>query len=558
LFRAPGLLVTLAVVATATLGWVLHQRTVAATGGAVSYPVDDAFIHMAIARSIAEDGTYGVSPGQVSTAASSLSWPLLLAGVFRLGGLAAWAPFWLNMLAALPLPLVTWRALRALAPPSRGAHHGVWLACSLIGVVWLCPTPTLINLGMEHTLHVLLTLYVLGSFAQRCQQPIDAPKARRQRYFDAAALIALGATRYEGLLFALSCVVGCVVERSGQPTSDLRRWARRAAPWMFFAAVGPALFAGWAIGRGHPALPLSVLMKRHSYDHTGFALVGEWLQEVAARFGRERHLAVLLSLALVVCVWCALEHRRARDAEGPPVPALRGLVISTGTGLVHVAFAGLGWFYRYDAYFIAAIWISLMATLAELTSAPQGQGAPSTPRLARWAAAGLLAVLAAAPLAGRTVGAFDATPRAARNIYHQQVQSARFLTQAFPRERVAVNDIGAVAYYRRVPLVDLAGLSDFAIAKARGQHFDRPMSKEAFAEFTQDVEVAILYEEWFEGLIPEGWIRVARLGIPDNRVCAFPTVSVFAPRREHVARVRAALETFQGLLPPEVEVTFTP
>ena len=45
--------------------------------GGFEYPLDDVYIHLAMAEGIAQ-GTYGVNPGEAASASSSALWPLLI------------------------------------------------------------------------------------------------------------------------------------------------------------------------------------------------------------------------------------------------------------------------------------------------------------------------------------------------------------------------------------------------------------------------------------------------------------------------------------------------
>jgi hypothetical protein len=208
----------------------------------------------------------------------------------------------------------------------------------------------------------------------------------------------------------------------------------------------------------------------------------------------------------------------------------------------------LGWFYRYDAYLVMPLVLCSAAALLQHAATRNG----SRRRFAGCLRiASTLFLLGSAP---RGLYALRNTAGAAGNIFMQQVQTARFLAEYFPEGRVLVNDIGAVAYYRRAPMIDLMGLANRDVAEARGWRIDRPLPLAALTRLSDGTEVAVIYEPWFEGALPATWSRVATWTIPNNRVCAFPTITVYATRAAAVARVHLAVRSFEPHLPRDVEL----
>ncbi|RYF12042.1 MAG: hypothetical protein EOO40_02125, partial [Deltaproteobacteria bacterium] len=119
----------------------------------------------------------------------------------------------------------------------------------------------------------------------------------------------------------------------------------------------------------------------------------------------------------------------------------------------------------------------------------------------------------------------------------QQMQTARMLAASFAYEPVAVNDIGAVAYLRDGPMIDLLGLASNDVARAKGFDIDEPLSSAQMAAFADGAEVAAIYEDGFVGAVPKAWTRVGRFVVGACTSCAFPYVSYFATRGTARGRV---------------------
>src|SRR5579872_596074 len=56
------------------------------TDGNFSYPLDDSFIHLAVAKTLAFKGVWGISKYEFASASSSILYPMLVAMVFFIFG----------------------------------------------------------------------------------------------------------------------------------------------------------------------------------------------------------------------------------------------------------------------------------------------------------------------------------------------------------------------------------------------------------------------------------------------------------------------------------------
>ena len=149
------------------------------------YPLDDVYIHMAVAKNFALHRVWGVSPYEFSSSTSSPLYVLLLAATFKLVGVKTYLALALSTLSAAG---VVWLAAEMLQP----LRSTAWRTLALVSVVLLTPLFALGSLGMEHALHLLLTLLFL-----RVLQDDEAPLWRI-----AGVTALMCGTRYEGVLMA--------------------------------------------------------------------------------------------------------------------------------------------------------------------------------------------------------------------------------------------------------------------------------------------------------------------------------------------------------------------
>jgi hypothetical protein len=501
------------------VAFLLLRAALTHTGGRLVYALDDAYIHMAVARSLAEHGVWGVTPYAFTSSTSSLAWPLLLALADLVVGVREATPLGLNLVFAVVAIVLADRLLRGAPPGLRAA--------ALISLVFFTPLPTLVLSGMEHTLQIAAVFWLLDRVRAAEEDGVETGRALTSL---AAASALAAAARYESLF--LIAPAGVVLWLDGR---------RRAAIVTVVAAVLPlAVYGAVSVAHGWPPLPNSLLLKRATFEGSGAAAIFDRLGGHALRTLAEApHLLVLLAAVLVL------------SASRPAPPAVRrwDAIFVTGT-LLHLQLAGIGWLFRYEAYLVA---IGVVLVARHLADAP----APPMPfGTAARAALTVAALVAAAPLLMRAVQAADQAPRAVKNIYEQQYQMGLFLRGLPAGSTVMANDIGAVAYLADVRLVDLYGLATRETAEARREgRVDRALLSHLAA--SAPPAAVVVYRSWFASAIPPDWIQVGTWKVPEAVVVADRTVTFYATRPGEASRLARELAAFEARLPPSVSVRLT-
>lgn len=494
------------------------------THGVVSYPIDDTFIHLALAKHIALDGTYGVNAGEFTAASSSVGWPLLLAAAIKVAGLKPWLPLLLNGVFGVALAFVVDAVVRRL-----GVLSVVTRTLIGVAVVELTPMPTLVVLGMEHTAHIAANIALIGVASVWLADSRERPGLDATVFAIAALAFNASFWRYEGA-FPTGIIAGLAL---------LRRRPKAAACILASGAIPGVLFGLYAKAKGSLFLPVPIVLKGRHFDEKLGDILGIDLMD---RLGTE-------AAILVVATACAVVLALLVRSRGFWSPLVIALATTLSVMLVHLNFASIGWFYRYEAYLLATGITFSIAGFATLLPEPRDvwRSARREPVVAASALASVFLVM---PLRKRAVIANEDTAVACRNVFEQQMQSARFLSRF--ETPVAVNDLGAVAWLRDQPVIDLVGLGNLPIAKAKGLKLMQPLKTEDVARFTRDVEVAIIYDEWFSEPLPPTWLRVARWRIEDNRTCASSSVSIYATNPLSYADVITKLRAYEPELPPKV------
>lgn len=488
------------------------------------YAMDDAYIHMAVAKNLAEHGVFGITAHGFTSASSSLLWPLILAGVNAVTGTNELAPFVINVLLAALLLAVVHRIL---------SRHGITPVRSFLvlsGLILFVPITPIVFLGMEHTLHVLVAIVFFYAAASAL-----ANEHRSIRVLGILAFL-VSMVRCDGV-FAIVAAGFLLL---------LRRRFRAAVvigvlgllPWVVIGIISVA--KGWWL------VPNSIVGHASGPESRSTTALLAYAVRGVMRIASHKHLFVLAVASLLLLLsW--LRQRQWHSFE----PAL--LILFLFTLVLHTQFAELGGLYRYEAYLVGAgiVVIALTALRrAELTSGDQSR---SNPVLAR-ASAYVLVVLMALPLATRGVQALQRTPRAVTNIYEQQFQMGAFVREHYNFGGVATNDAGAINFFADIRHLDLLGLTnkDVAHVRAAGEY-----NSEAIRRLASEagVDIAIVYEHWFRrwGGLPKEWPRLGQWTISNNVVCGGTTVSFYATDSTAAVTLAENLRRFSSRLPETVE-----
>jgi len=463
------------------------------TEGHLIYAVDDAYIHMAVAKNFADSGLWGCTPFHFSSASSSLLWTFVLGVAYRLFGVRDVIPLVLNLALVVATLAVANRSLtRFGAPP-------VPRAAALLGLVVAFPMTGMVLLGMEHVLHLLLTIWFAAAAVEALTSRPEDHGARRRRTIGLCILAALlGASRYEGFfLVGLACLFFLA-----------RRQFLRSVSIGVASLVPAVAFGAISVANGAFFLPNSLMLKAAGESVSALdALFKPFGSEDLAFLNNNRALPILLVIGVLSAVGQWYSHR---DIWRPQVLfplLLASMIVAHG----HYVFSPLYWVYRYDAYLVGFGIFVAAVVLA-------GVGARGV--LVRGVLPALLVASLVAIVADVREGFFPATEIAGmRNTYLEQYHTALFIRAYYPGDAVIVNDLGAVTYYTQARILDLAALGDIEpleIMRRTGTYTSRDVLTWT-AKYQPAIAIISLGWGWIAPVVPGEWIRVAEVEVPPNR-----------------------------------------
>jgi len=473
-----------------------------ALGGAAGFPLDDAWIHQTYARSFAATGQFAYVPGQPSAGSTSPLWTLLIAIGYRLN---VDYRLWTHALGALSLALCAWLASRLslrLWPDRRGLAWAVGLL-SLFEwhLVWAAAS------GMETALFAALALAVVERVARPSHHARDglmpgvlgglltATRPEGLLLVTLAGVVAVaGAAHDRRARFMLAYLAGMAmpvlpavwlnVQASGTPFpntfyakqqeyavyfSSLAAWLPRALEVLGAPFVG----AQFLLLPGFLAEALASLRRLRDRSAWAHALpvvwmaahLGVYLLRLPVVYQHGRYLIPIIPIVILYGVHGMariLERLRSpfRSDDSPAPEAKRSEVSRPSQSATKVATTNRTRVRSDDspapeAKRSGVSRPSQSATKVATTSQSHDLLGLARRRLARPAWVGsVIAATAAFWLVG--AGAYRVDVNIAEN---ELVASARWIeANTPPGALVAAHDIGAIGYFSRRPLLDLAGL----------------------------------------------------------------------------------------------------
>jgi hypothetical protein len=476
--------------------------------GEPGFPIDDAWIHVRLARNVAAGSGLVFNPGEPAATSSAPLWSLILGAAAVAGVPFPWAAYLAGALGVAGLAGAALFAVRR----ATGDRFAAGAAALLVATTH--PFPWIAVSGMESAHAALLLVLLIGA-------------AAASRPFAALALAALAALARPELVLLV-------------PVAGAGAWIR-----------------------GRPRPPRAALIAAGTVAATVFpfianrTLAGAWIPaSFAAKVGRHGIIAALLErqpgaipgIVTANLPAYGLDTLRALWDDNPVVLllAIPGLILLARGG------AHLPWL----ALVVVPAGVAVLAPfggaafheqryLAPLVAVAILAGGAAIGAFARRAgrAAGLLVLIAALAFSG--AGAWRAAGRYARevaNITGMQVKVARWLAgRPGGPGLVATNDIGAIGALTGAPILDLTGLATPEIvpylrrapeAGERNRAWNGA-SEAGILDYLRRRRPAYvaLFPSWYPGRSFQEALGapVLRVDLEDNVICGDRTMLVFQP-----------------------------
>lgn len=488
-----GAAVVIAVIALVFCGFYFLALSLAVPE--LGFPLDDSWIHFVFARNTAHGDFFAYNPHRPVAGTTSPLWVVLMVPTYWLGvkpELWAYLWGWLFLAAA---GIATYFLARRFMSDRFAVWSGI-LVVSSGRLLWAAMS------GMEITLAAFL--WVLAAYL------VWSVKDRGKGAFWTGMVLSLAVyARPESYLFAVVCLAYLFVNIEGggarvDVSFDFKKPLAVGLVWLVFTIPYPVLCY---LSHGRP-LPTTFYAKRYE----GLMDFSQYIANAVAWFVRDNLIWGVFGLAAVLLAFYGF--RWARERGGGRLPAIV-LLWPVSFLAVEAVTAPILWHHARYTMPLIPFWIMLGMWFAELAfdrfgidlklsirAAGFGKKVVALSAIFLWLTFGLNVERARKVL----VRNYLPDVGAIRDI---NIAMGKVVREYVPEGvAVAVNDVGAIAYFGEHPVFDLLGLVSpevLPIIESTG-YMGSPTYARKMLDYLKcrpDVGYAAIFPFWFPGMMDE-------------------------------------------------------
>ncbi len=511
-FTNKNFIITVIFLLLATVTSIIFSLSL--TQGHFTYALDDPYIHMSTVKHFAEQGIWSVDGVTYASASSSPLWVMLLTPFYLLFGakIFVYIPFTLNVLfQVLSLSLI-FQMIKKYT--NHNLHY-------IFGIMMILITPfiALSFGGMEHSLQIFLVLLFINAFVAYTIQPNN-----NTNIIPLLILVPFVVfVRYEDL--ALVMVMSLII------LIYFKNW-RLSIGLVLTSLIFVVFFGLWSkfvLDLGF--VPSSIMAKSALGNEFNLLIL---VKSILGKFiGQlfQPHIIALYLLNVFILV-------KSLFLDKKQLILLSSLFILTL--FIHLAFAKLGWLYRYEAYLVI---FGLMNIFLYIYSVYMVN--------VKWVS---LVILFLFPLFGKhIIHSPYQSILGSKNIYEQPIQMAIFLHQQCDSCNIAANDIGAITYFTNIHLLDLYGLGSYEVIEhKKNGTYTNDVKNNLLAD--KNISLVIVYDAWFKDITLDNYTKIAKWKIVHNVICGGDTVSFYSINDRIYENTVKVKEYSKNKLPKDVIV----
>jgi hypothetical protein len=468
------------------------------TDGHTHYALDDAYIHMAIAKNIVNNHIYGVTSHETTFASSSPIWTAILSSVY-LFNQSEYIPLLLNLLLSYIIIFITYFISKEFGCKDDKA--------SIISsaVVLLTPLAPLIFGGMDTTLHIVAYLLLILFFIKSEKTP------KYNKWFYSSAIIA-GGSRIETIFIIIPICIYLLYKKQTKKSILLL-----ISSILIFGIHGIYTYSS-----GGFILPTSIMSKSaFIYNLKTHGIISAF---------ETGFIANTLKTPILILAITSLIFLYKNENKNIYLIVLISI-------LLHMQFSGTGWLYRYEAYIIASMIILTLSNIEKSKIITK------------------VIIIFMICLLLRSVLAHISVLIGIQNVYDQQYQMGLFVKKYYNNSTVLLNDLGGISYHSNAKIIDIAGLSNIDFVKAKNAGIYNSSFTENYAKI-HNADIAIVYNDYVYD-IPKSWALITEWNTTTYQVTVGSNIVAFyALKPDEYDTLSKYMHEFEKTLPNDVKVTY--
>lgn len=506
------------VVCSAIIYMILQQND-----GMFIFTLDDPYIHLAVAENIAR-GHYGINLEEFSAPSSSIVWPYFISALTFLTNelLIAYALLAINIIFALATIYVFWLCITICINTSNNNSSISTLLIGFALLIFITANTNLIGLaftGMEHSLQVFLCALI----AYGCIRTISNNSLSWWLVF---SIILAPLVRYDTVAVALPAAAFLF----------MIGYYYKSTIALAIAATSIVLFGLYLTSKGLGFFPSSILVKSDVVNSSDQGSIMSALISLFKTLDDNIIKRQALLLVFIMTVLALHFFRRKIDFKAR---MLSGAFL--GAGLLHIIAGQFDWFDRYEIYILAP---SLLIAIFLYKETIFGAAQHIHPALY------ILVILVITPFFGfKYIKNNLFIPFASNNIYSQQYQTHRFITEYY-KKPVAVNDLGYPAFQNDNYVLDLWGLGSYEALQLRKNETNTLWMGDLVDK--KNIKLIAIYDDWFT-TTPPTWAKIASMQLTSKKVtAASDTVSFYVTNCQTHQNIKPMFNDFFTTTPANI------
>ena len=484
------------------------------------YCVDDVYIQLTIAKNLFLHNSYGINPGEFSTPSSSIIYPLILYSCFLVSGVNIYFPLIFNIVFANILLVFIYNIISDYFLQEKLKVAVTFFLISYINIYIYIFT------GMEHLFYALIFILFLNYSLQYLFFSVD--KSKPKLYFIAILAFLLTAIRYEGIiiLFLISALFfGKTKNKEGFLI-------------LFFGLLPVFIWGIFSAFNGAYFFPYSVILRalytNNQPNSLFFAILNRFYWNLNGYYEAAIFIISIINLILIFIYKRYLFQSK--------ILFYSNLIVCI---ITISQFIFVSSYFRYILHILIMNMLLLFINVYHILTKNEKFIKNNTIINLIIFILIILSVLI-------TFRNINITSQAINNIYEQQIQTSNFINEFSKNEVVALNDIGAVSYYSNSKIIDLCGLSDKNVFKMK---INKIYDKNFLMTYcdSNNTKLIIIYESWFDKMIPDKWQLIGKMFIKNNYICGDDNISFYIVDTNLFFQKRSQFLEFCKTLPKSIE-----